>query len=278
MKQLIITADDLGLTKGVNEGIVMALKEGVLTYVSVLPSGDAFQDALEKIRALGLKEIGAHLALTEISPASDPFRIPSLVVKGDYFNKSRVSFFGKFFLGLINREEVYLELKAQLDTLKKTGIPITCISSHEHIHMMPQILEIFLNLAKEYDIPYIRYMNDKSRIEGFRPAKNFRAIIQSIFRANMKKRLDRALVKHADRLLGFIDSGDIDEANLLALISNVGDGTTELVIHPGFMSPEVLDRYKFHKNCERELHAITSPRIKKLIETKNIQLTTFSAL
>jgi predicted glycoside hydrolase/deacetylase ChbG (UPF0249 family) len=278
MKQLIITADDFGITKSVNEGIARAYREGAITCVSFLPSGDAYQDAVARAGALGIKEMAAHLALTEVSPVSDPAKVSSLVTKSGRFNKSRISFFLKFFLGSIKTEEIYSELKAQLDLLKKAGIPIACLSGHEHIHMMPGILEIFIKLAKEYDIPSIRYMNDNSKIAGFDLAKIFRAMVQYLYRDNMKKSFGASSIKYADRLLGFIDSGRMGEKKLMMMLGGLPDGVTELVTHPGLMGPEIASRYKFHSNCERELKALTSPSVRSLISKNNITLTTFGSL
>src|SRR3990167_2854307 len=138
MKQLIVTADDFGLTKSINEGIVKAYKEGIVTFLSLMPTGEAFSDALKLAEELKLKEIGAHLSLTETKPLSDPSTIPSLVAKNNKFYKNHNEFFIKFLLKTIKHDHVYIELKKQLDELKKRGIKITNLSSHEHIHMLPE--------------------------------------------------------------------------------------------------------------------------------------------
>ena len=143
--------------------------------------------------------------------------------------------------------------------------------------MMPGILEIFIKLAKEYNIPCIRYMDDNSKIAGFCPAKYFRALVQSLFKDKMKRALDASSIKHANRLLGFIDSGHMDEERLAGMLRDLGDGVTELITHPGFMGPEVLDRYRFHMNCERELSALTSPHVKEMIKEGGIELGGYAA-
>ena len=68
MKYLIVTADDLGLARSINEGIAMAYRDGIVKSISAIPTGEAFEDALRIVKDLGLKEIGAHLALTETEP------------------------------------------------------------------------------------------------------------------------------------------------------------------------------------------------------------------
>ena len=65
MKSLIVTADDLGLAKSINEGIARACREGVVTAVSLIPTGTAVEDGVRIINELRLKGAGAHLALTQ---------------------------------------------------------------------------------------------------------------------------------------------------------------------------------------------------------------------
>src|SRR3989338_4936855 len=115
MKYLIVSADDFGLTKSINEGIVKAYKEGIVTSLNLLPTGEAFEDALNLAKGLKLEDIGAHISLTETGPLTDPGLIPSLVTRGGRFYKNHNEFFLKFFLGAIDRDQVYVELKNQLD-------------------------------------------------------------------------------------------------------------------------------------------------------------------
>ena len=68
MKCLIVTADDFGLSKSINEGIVKAYKDGIVTSISLIPTGEAFHDAVALARDLKLEDIGAHLSLTETGP------------------------------------------------------------------------------------------------------------------------------------------------------------------------------------------------------------------
>lgn len=275
MKYLIVNADDFGLAKSVNDGVRKAYREGILTSVSVIPSGEAYGDAAESVTGLGLREIGAHLSLTETVPLTEPDRIPTLVGRDRWFHRSRNEYFARFFLGRIDIGHVYIELKRQLDELKKIGLPITNLSSHEHIHMIPAMLGIFITLAKEYGIPAIRYPHNDTPVKKFSPEKLYRGLVLAAFRNSMKSALDNASLAYPDHFGGFMDSGKMDEARFLEMLENLRDGTTELVTHPGFLGPMVLNRYRFHLNCERELHGLTSPRVKRVIKEKGITLISY---
>ena len=278
MKYLIVNADDFGLTESINTGIAKAYKEGIVTSISFLPTGSAFSHAVELTRDLDLKEMGAHLSLTGTTPATNPVEIASLVSKNKTFHKSRNLFFVKFLSGSADKTEVYLELKNQLEKLVKTGIPVTNLSSHEHIHMLPGLLDIFIRLAREYDIKAIRcpYKEAAFGVTGMR--RSLRSIILSYFGKNTRDLLDKNAIMHTEHFLGFLDSGMLNENTLLKMLMSLNDGVTELVTHPGFLSPDILDKYKFHINCEYELAALLSGRARKAIQDHQIKLITYSDL
>ncbi len=278
MKYLIVSADDFGMAKGINEGIARACKEGIVTNINVIPAGDAFYDCLTWLKSIAPAEIGAHLALTEISPLSSPGRIPTLVDKDGRFHKNHNIFFLKLFLGKISEEEIALELKSQMDRLKSVGIPVTSLSSHEHIHLYPDILKIFIKIAKEYDVPAIRYVRGDVMVSPIGFKKLYRKMVLSFFQMGIGRILKGSGLKYTDNFTGLLDSGNLDEETLISMLKAIPDGTTELVAHPGLLSPEVLDRCVFHKRCETDLAALISKRVRKFIEDNGIVLINFSSL
>ena len=275
MKYLIVSADDFGFTRSVNEGIAMACREGIVTSVNLFPSGDAFEDALRLAKDMGLKEAGAHLALTETSPVADPSKVPTLVAPGGRFYKGRARLIPKLLLGMVDPDQIYIELKAQMDAVEGAGLKITDLSSHEHIHMMPEILAIFVKLAKEYDIPAIRYPHKDISARPFGMKSLYKSFVLSCFERGMAKVLGSYSIKSPDHFRGFLDSANITEETLLKMLDSLEEGTTELVCHPGFLGPEILDRYTFHRNCEAELFALTSRRVKKRLDERSIRLITY---
>ena len=272
MKYLIVTADDFGLSKSINEGIVKAHRDGIVTSISLMPAGWAFEDALERAKAIGLKEAGAHLALTETSALTEPSKVPTLAAKNGKFQKNHIRFFLNLFLKRIDRGHIYVELREQLNRIKNSGITVTNISSHEHIHMMPAILDIFIELAKEYKIPAIRFPRNDRLFFTFGAKKIVRKLILLWMEQGMNKMLKNSSLAYTDNFLGFLDSGNLREETLTDMLESLSEGVTELVCHPGFLSPEVLDRCIFYSDCETELAALTSRKVKNLIADKGIRL------
>ena len=163
-----------------------------------------------------------------------------------------------------------------MDRLKETGIRINHISSHEHIHMMPYILDIFIELAKEYGIPAIRYPRQERLIFPFRLKGVYRKLVLFYLERRIAERLERSGLIYTDNFLGFLNSGEIREKILAEMFKSLREGTTELVTHPGILSPDVIDRCVFHLDCETELAALTSRRVKDLIADKDIRLIRYS--
>ena len=264
-KYLIVTADDLGLAKSINEGIAKACAEGIVTAASIIPTGEAFDDAVKTAGDLRFKGMGAHLALTETKPL-----LPS-----SRFYKNRSTFFSDLFFEKVDLDNVYAELKAQLELLRKSEIKITHINSHEHIHMMPRLLRIFIRLAKEYSIRAIRFPR------GDRPAKalsigdNYKSLVLDYFSGRIEKELGGSGLVYTDSFIGLLDAGRFNIDRIKGALGNLKEGVTEIVTHPGFLSPEVLDRYPWHKGGETELFALTDKRVKKALKDNNIRLISF---
>ena len=278
MKQLIVSADDFGLTRSTNEGIVLGWKEGIVTNINLIPSGSAVDDALGFLKYNKVPEIGVHLALTETAPLTNPRLIRSLNEKNGRFPASHVKFLNRFLSGKIDTEHIKIELRSQMDKAAQSGSRITNISSHEHIHMVPVIFKIFIEIAKEYKVPYIRMLRRERVIPPPGVKKLYRLAVVSFLEGIIKRMLRKSGLHAADNFLGFLDSGVLSEDILVNMVKNLKEGVTELVAHPGFLGPEILDNYRFHINCEEELYALTSPKVKRLIEQSGIKLVRYGDL
>jgi len=278
MKKLIVTADDFGLTHSINEGILMAAREGIVTNINLIPTGEVSNEAISIIKYDKIPEIGVHLALTETRPVTSLRLITSLVDENGAFPVTRVEFLRKLFSGRIDMEHVKIELKSQIDKAAHSGARITNLSSHEHLHMIPEIFKVVTDLAKEYNVRYLRVLKKEAIMPPFSLKKIFKSALVNYFHPGMEKLLKKSGLGAADNFLGFLDSGAIGENVLLRMLADIKDGVTELVAHPGFLDPVVLHRYRFHINCEEELYALTSPRVKRVIAANGIKLCKYGDL
>lgn len=278
MKRLVVSADDFGLTKSVNEGIARARQEGIVTNLNLMPAGEAFEDAVRLAGELGLTEAGAHLALTESAPLSVHNKIPTLVGKNGSFRPSHGALVRALVLGSVDLDQVYVELRTQLAAVARTGLRITSLSSHEHIHLLPAVLDIFVKLAREYDIPFMRCLRPERPLAPVTPFKLYKNAILRVLGESAGRTLKGASLRTTDHFIGLLDSGAMDESALLRHIAVLEEGTTELVTHPGFLGPEVVERYRFHLRCEEELHGLTGKRASAALREQNVTLAAFGEL
>jgi len=264
MKNLIVAADDFGLSKSINEGIVRAREEGIVTSINLIPAGEAFDGAVRYLKDTSAKEAGCHLSLTEI-----PF------ITGKRHYKGYFSLFIDILSRRIGVSEIYAELKAQMDRLKDTSLALVNLSSHEHVHMAPGLLGIFVRLADEYGIPSIRRLRKEKMFRPFSISKAYRSLVSAYLDDRADDILERSHITSTDHMIGFLDSGSLNDDIVIGMLESLEEGTTELVTHPGFLGPEVLSRHGFHKGCEAELVALTGRPVKKAVMDNGIRLITY---
>src|SRR5262249_20678639 len=63
--RLIVTADDVGLDRGMTTGAIEAHRKGIVTACSIVANGREFEDAVARLRDVPSLEAGVHLTLVE---------------------------------------------------------------------------------------------------------------------------------------------------------------------------------------------------------------------
>ena len=159
MKKLIINADDFGRHQSINNAIIQGHVSGCITSASIMPGGNAFQDAVDKAIEHPQLGIGIHLTLIGEKPVMNPSEIPTLVDDKGYLLKEYPQFLNRFLRGEINLSEVRAELSAQIDKVVASGVRITHIDSHQHLHVLPGIIDIVLDIAEKHNIKSLRIPN-----------------------------------------------------------------------------------------------------------------------
>lgn len=245
IENLRIIADDLGLAESVNDGIVFLLKEDKIGGASLMANGEAFYDAVSKIA--NFPNIGTHLVLVE-EKSLTRIKLP----------KNHKIFFMKYILGLINLEDIGRELRAQIEKCISVGIMPQFINSHQHLHLLPGIMDIVIKLAGEYKIPYIRAVNEPVNLSGSKLLRKAQLLFLNFLSKSAKKKIKRAGLGCNDFFIGFINAGSISEDDIKYaenLARKYPDKIIELGCHPGYESEELKKKYKHWGgyNWEKEL-------------------------
>ena len=166
MKNLIVNADDLGWTAGVNRGIAEAHRHGIVTSASLLANGSAFASGVEVARSTPGLGVGVHLNLSDGAPVAARELVTSLVNDAGEFEGGPENLLLRIASRGLALHEVEQEWEAQIEKVRDAGIQPTHVDGHKHVHMLPGLFEIALRLAKRYAIAAIRVAHEASSLRA----------------------------------------------------------------------------------------------------------------
>ena len=278
MLKLVVNADDFGLSEAVNEGILEAHLNGILTSASVMANGVAFEHAIRLCRSTPSLDLGIHLTLVEEDPVSSAAAIPSLVDTAGKFHRHATTFMRKYVTGQIQLQDVWSELEAQIKKVLSRGVEISHLDSHQHLHLLPQILRITITLAKKYNIPVIRVPREHLRPYMFRHFRGITRVSQLLVLNAFAQRATKMVIRRPDHFAGFFFGGNLYKGNLHKLMQCLPlSGTCELMCHPGIEDPTTqYSHWGYH--WSEELSALTDPEIAQVLRRRGVNLISYRQL
>lgn len=278
MSRLIIHADDFGLTREINEGILEGYLQGNISSTSIMANGTAFEEAVEICKTVPTLDTGIHLTLVGEKPVLNRSAIKSLVNKEGYFHIDAGQFVRKYYCGQLSLEEIQCELEAQIQMVLNSGISISHFDSHQHLHILPRILSITVELAKKYNIAAIRFPRESFNLSMLGEMSLLPRTVQMLL-LNGFCYLGRNMdILRTDRFFGFRSGGNMNKHNLLRIINTLSQNeTVELMCHPGKENTGgSYSQWQYH--WQDELDALLDPDVTTLLEKKNISLITYRNL
>lgn len=250
-KFLIVNADDFGFTSDVNEGIIEAHRRGIVTSATLMATGKAFEHAVRLARQTPSLDLGAHLTLIGGYSAAQPGRPLSS------------SPAGLAALVMTGRFDPYPECAAQVRKILEAGLRLTHLDTHKHSHLLPPVAEAVGRVSREFGIRWVR-----RPLEA--PVAGWLA----------RRLLHRHGCRMTDHLLGFAETGRLNQARLLALAPQIPPGVSELLCHPGYCRSELRASpdTRLKQSREIELEALTSPTIRQRLQECNVRLVSYSSV
>ncbi len=272
MIKLVVNADDLGLHPRIDEGILRAHAEGVVTSATVFATGSNVSDAIARARAQKLA-LGVHLCVTTHLPPAAPMGEVRWLAPGGRFRKNWAEFAAAWIGQLVPAEEVMHELRAQVNRVKSLGAVVDHLDTHQHLHLLPGMRRLVEGLAVELGLP-LRWPHGRPSVRWMlRPAAAVKsALLFGLSRARPAGQA-RRITSH-----GVFESGVLNERRLLRLVSRLDPGDHEIVCHPGLSPGVVSEDPHWHYEWESEFAAVCSPKVRALIKERNIELCSFADL
>lgn len=274
MRRLIVHADDFGISEPINEGIVFAHQHGVLRSASMMACGAAYEHALQLARANPTLDLGVHLTFIEEWPVLDPASVPSLVDAEGRFHRNAYTFLSRYVRGKIRLAELRRECEAQIEKIRRSDLPLSHVDSHQHMHMLPGVLETVVDVAGRWGIEAMRLPRERLGIGRVRGISHVKRLCElAILRSCCARR--RGRMWHTDGFFGFWVGGRLNKASLLRILADLPRrGTFELMCHPGFADPASPYRH-WNYDWAGELEALVAPEVAQAVEREHIQLISY---
>lgn len=279
MSKLILNADDFGRSREINEAILRAHQEGVLTSASLMVAGDAFHDAVEIARRTPTLAVGLHVVAVAGKAVLPPQRIPHLAAADESLPDAPVRLGLHYAFSPTARRELAEELAAQFARFAATGLPFSHVDGHLHMHLHPVVFRLLLPLVEQYKVPGIRLPRDDRLWLALRrdPSHPGGKIARSaIFRLLSRwcgRQLPGRQLAVPDRAYGLAQTGQMNEAYVVALLDHITVPSAEIYFHP-----TVGRRIEALGPNPDDFQTLISPAVRQVIERRSLRLATYRTL
>ncbi len=249
MKYVIINADDFGLSREINEGILECFKAGVVTNASLIINEFATKDAITRARTAGLP-LGLHVNLFCEALSRNQYLFgPEGKIRKILHEREEEHVIHT----LLNKEElsnIQDEFEHQFDLFSRMAEePPNHLDYHLGLHFIAEIFETFVGFARTHELP---------------------------FRWGTKSSIKPVYTRHPRLWIDSFNGPHVTVKDFLHILDHVEDGINEISVHPGYNTPGLSDRY--NREREAELRILLSPEIKQHIQERNISLGDYSVL
>jgi chitin disaccharide deacetylase len=286
MKRLIVNADDFGLSRGVNRAIIECHQLGIVTSATLMANSAAFDDAVALARDNRRLSVGCHVALMDGESLLPGAQVSSLLRDGREFYRTITDFAPRAMLGRFKAAEIEAEATAQFEKIQGAGIQISHFDAHKHAHMFPSVAEPLLRAAQKCGVPaarnpferpvplrYSTVLSPKFRVRWAE------VVALRQFQSQFERLAHRYGIQTTSGSIGIVATGMLDRKILREMVEGLGDGTWELVCHPGYNDGDLARiTTKLRESREIEREALTDESAFERLKTTGTELISFREL
>ena len=253
-RRLIVNADDFGRSASINQAVIRAHREGILTTASLMVNEPACEEAVALARENPTLGVGLHLTLLCGHSALPPEQIPGLVNANREFSNNPSGAGFRYFFQRSLREPLRREIHAQFQKFRATRLPLDHVNGHLHLHLHPTVFRILMADSSQLGIKRLRLTFDPFRL-NLRIASGhlaYRALHVAIFHplsARARPALAQRGIRHTGAVFGLLQNARVDESYVTRLLPQLPAGDSELYSHPS------LDEFKNEFDALISLHA-----------------------
>jgi predicted glycoside hydrolase/deacetylase ChbG (UPF0249 family) len=270
---LIVNADDYGLTVGVSRAILRAAADGIVTSTSILAVAPGFDRTVRWLHNADIG-VGAHLAVVGEDPALlSAHEIPTLVDRRGALPRSWRQLLPRVATGRIDPADLRREFSAQIERTASTGVRLTHVDTHQHVHLWPPVAEIVMDVAADVGVSAIRIIRSTARTPVGATVRH------------LARRLERRCRERGFRFpataTGLDEAGRLRRDRLTAAVGALASAqasSAELATHPGEADDPDLERYRWGYHWAEELDALCSSAARTAVSRAGFRLGTYADL
>ena len=282
---LIVNADDLGMSRGITDGIIVAHRYGLVTSASLMANMPDAERALMRAKDLPRLGVGVHLNICQGRPVSPPNEIPTLVDQtGTFLSPAKIA--RNLLYGRVSQREIEAEFRAQIRWMKERGLEPTHADSHHHVHLYPAAARPFVRALEAEGVRCIRSARcatwPKSSSWG---GPHEGSVVRRLLVQGYRATLQRTLLRRFESTDSRISFHSHDRKNSPALyerwkaaLENLPAGIFELACHPGLFERGFSETDAIRAQREMEMAWLTDPDLRQIIDARGIRLVTYRTL
>ncbi len=270
-RRLVVNADDFGRSQSINQAVVRAHREGILTSASLMVNEPFADEAVALARANPGLGVGLHLTLVCGASALAPEQIPGLVNARGQFSRHAVIAGWRCFASAKCRAQLGLEIATQFEKFHATGLPLDHVNGHLNFHLHPAVFDILMENARRWGITALRLTDDWFGLNArLASGQWFYRLSHVVIFKGLSARARPVLaikgIRHTRVVFGLLQNARVDEAFVARLLPALPPGDSELYSHPS------LDQSR------NEFDALINPTFKTLAAQLGIQLIRYQDL
>ena len=275
MRRLIVTADDFGAAREVNDAIEATHRGGILTAASLMVAAPAAADAVVRARQMPSLRVGLHLVLVEGRPLLPASALSHLVDGQGYLRTDMASLGALIATSKHARRQLAAEITAQFEAFRAAGLELDHCNAHKHFHLHPVVGELLAAIGSRFGLRAVRVPLEPGRvlrkIEPMTPWAP--AILMAPLALMLRRRCRAAGILAPDRVFGLQWSGAMSKERLAGLIRHLPDGLSEIYLHPATDPyPGCAPGYRYRD----EFDALMDPGIVAACRDSSLRLGGFS--
>ncbi|MDF1744335.1 MAG: polysaccharide deacetylase family protein [Gimesia sp.] len=268
-RYVIIHADDAGMSHSVNLGTIEGMEKGIVSSASIMVPCPWFKEFADYAKNHPEGDYGIHLTLNSEwknyrwGPVASRDQVPSLLDEENYLwdNVGQV-------MAHVNVKDAEKELRAQIERARKFGVPLSHLDTHMGaVVSRPDLLQIYVNLGIEYDLPVLFVANLDPKKYGAIAARA----------KELKSVLQKNGLPVLDELLQFYGERDYTKRKntYLESLRNLKPGVTQIIIHCGIDNQELQNITNSSSRRDGDRRVFTDPEVMKLIKDQGIEVITW---